>query len=313
MTRAPSTRAMDPWRVGASLLILVSIFTMVLSCGGSTGAGTAPVPPATPTATYVYTDLARNAAARGAFFAFARQKGISRVYFECQSPLLSAPQDLAAFIKQAKDEGIAVTLLTGSASWALTSGHAEAVALASKASAFSKDLQSRGQPVPDAVQFDVEPYLLGSWSHDLNGTANQYLDLLAKLRSALEGQLSLTVTLPYWFETVSVSRLGRTRPLSEWALEAVDGAVIMDYRDSADRIVSGAIQELTFASGFGKQVVVAVSVDPDSPDGSLASFAEEGEASMLQALTAAQPQLSAHTAFKGFAVFCYEDWKLIRP
>lgn len=287
----------------------------LLSCGGAGGSvGTAaPTPITHPGTAFVYSDLARDPQARAGFFAFARSRGITRVFLESQVLLLSAQGDLATFVREAKAEGIATTMLTGSTTWALAAGHAEAVDLARRASAFTKGLQDQGQPAPEAIQFDVEPYLLSAWNRDLQGTANQYLDLLDELRAALEGQPALLATVPYWYETRAVTRLGRSRPLSEWVIEAVDGVVVMDYRDTASRLVSGAADEVAFAAGLGKSVVVAVSVDPDGTDGSLSTFADDGEAAMLQVLAEVRPQFAVHPSFRGFAVFCYEDWARLKP
>ena len=257
---------------------------------------------------YVYSDLAQDLVARAAFFSFAQAKGIGRIYLEAGGLVQTAPAALADFIAAAQVNGIAVSLLTGDATWSLSGHHGEALTVANAAASFAAELKVAGKPAPEAIQFDVEPYLLPSWDTDLQGTANQYLDLLAELHGALQGKLALTVAIPFWFDLYEVTRAGQKRPLSEWVIDATDGTVMMDYRDTAAQIVDLATTELVYASQQGRPLTVAVDLQCGSSEPTYITFCEEGETAMRSELAAAQPALEAYQAFAGYAIFYYEAW-----
>ncbi len=72
---------------------------------------------------------------------------------------------------------------------------------------------------PNAIHFNVEPYAAGVPFDET--IANYYIDFLQALRDKLD-QLGnphgflLSVSIPFWFETVSLTRGPQTKPLHEW-------------------------------------------------------------------------------------------------
>ena len=284
----------------------------LLHCGGgSSTTGPGPQPPPGGLAVYVYTDLATDLNARGAFFAFAKPRNIRSVYLQSAGLLGNAAPALGDLVADAHHRGMAVTLLFGRAEWALTANQATALAYAAQSLSLVTALKAAGQPAPDALQFDVEPYVLPQWTTDLQGTANQYLDLLDALRTQLQGQLPLLVAVPRWLDGDLVTRNGQTRPLSEWVLDAVDGIVMMDYQDGAPSILAGASSELAYASAHGKTVTLALDVQCGS-DPSI-TFCEEGQAFMYQQMATVDASARSQSAYQGLGVFNYEDWQLLRP
>lgn len=255
-------------------------------------------------AVYVYADVVRKPQDAQAFLAFARQCKLSQVYLQSAHLVRECPEALGAFCSQAREAGVSVTLLAGRSAWALEPGQAEALQVAREARIFTEGLREKGKPAPEAIQFDVEPYLLPRWKVDPQGVANQYLDLFEKLRETLGGRLRLQACIPFWFDRVKVRRRGLTRPLSEWILDASDGAVLMDYRDTAQRLVSGVEGELAYASRIGKPLVVAVNIAPS--DEKRTSFHGQSEAKLRRVLEDARAPMLSYGSFDGIAVFHYE-------
>lgn len=257
-------------------------------------------------AVYVYSDVVRDPGNMQAFLDFARQGKLNRVYLQSSHLVRECPESLGDFIGLARREGISVTLLAGRAAWATEPGHGEALRVAREARAFADGLGRQGRAAPEAIQFDVEPYLLPGWQTDTQALSNQYLDLFEKLREALGGRLRLQACIPFWFDRVKVRRRGRTRPLSEWILDAADGAVVMDYRDSAHRLVSGVQEELDYASRKGQAITLAINLSPSTERGT--TFHGQSEARIRRALEDASEILRSYNAFSGFALFHYGVW-----
>ncbi len=297
-------------RIGLAPIILA----FLVHCGGGSGSP-APVAQATPPAAgldvYVYTDIVTSPSARQAFYTFALPRNVRRVYLQAAGILGSSNPALADFVQDAGSRGIAVALLFGQADWTLTANQAQALQYATQSQAFVAQLQASGSPAPDAVQFDVEPYTLPQWDTDLQGTANQDLDLLASLHTQLNGQPPLLVATAYWLDGTPVTRNGQTRAMSEWILDAVDGTVIMDYRNTAQGILTGAANQLAYASTQGKPVILAVDVQCGS-DSSI-TFCGEGEAFMFGQMAIVAAGAQSQASFHGMGVFNYEDWATLGP
>jgi hypothetical protein len=298
--------------VGLKRWFLALVLLGLVHCGGKheTSAVQA-TPPVAGLDVYVYSDVVMDAAARQAFLSFAQSRHIQRVYLQSANYMVSSRVALGDFIAEAKGHGISVTLLFGRANWSLVANRAAALQCVTQSQTLLTELKAAGKPLPDGIQFDVEPYILPEWTSDLQGTANQYLDLLDALRNQLGGQLTLTVATAFWLDNQPVTRAGQTRPMSEWILDAVDGIVMMDYRDRAPAILSGAASELTYASAHGKAVTLALDVQSGS-DGTI-TFYEEGEAFMYQEMATVEAAAKSQASYRGIGVFNYEDWLLLKP
>lgn len=92
----------------------------------------------------------------------------------------------------------------------------------------------------------VEPHTLSDWTTDYQSIANQYLDLLDKVRPLLqEYGLKFTVDIPFWYDSRDIVRGGAAaRPFHELVcilqcsfnqqiIDRVDRVGVMDYRDFA--------------------------------------------------------------------------------
>jgi hypothetical protein len=220
---------------------------------------------------------------------------------------------LAALLRAAKAEGMAVELLFGAPEWALAANHAVPVDLARRSAALAKALRKAGQPFPTSIQMDVEPYSLPAWEADREAVAGQLVDMYVKLAAELEGSgLGLAACVPRWFDGIPLVRQGRMRPLSHWLADATDRLTLMDYVDHAEGIIDGAAGEIAYGDSIGAEVVVGVETVPDLEPESV-TFAEEGEAAMEAALEEVRGTYATRRAYFGIAIHSYEHYPDMRP
>lgn len=254
--------------------------------------------------------VATNPASTTAFFNFTDTHAIRTIYLESEWLIQNDQPALANFINQANAHCMSVELLFGYSQWALTANQPYAVSLAQDAVAFARTATGTR---PQGVHYDVEPYILPQWSTDENGTANQYLDLLGQIASTTKGTgLRFTEDIPFWFDGVTVLRGGQNLVLSNAAIDLVDRATIMDFRDTASRIIDYATNEMSYASTVAKQITIGVNTTCSSPL-SYTTFCSDGATVMEQVLGQVNMAYGTSSAFKGFAVHDYIGYQALQP
>lgn len=202
-------------------------------------------------------DTVLDQTSRNKLLDFAVASGINRLYSEAEGLVIHEQSTLADFIRASRARGIEVELLFGMREWAFEENHHQVLALADQVIDYTRKYPDA---LPVAMHLDIEPWSLQEWADDVEGIANQLLDLFDKVRARLhEIDLPLTVDIPVWFDRVPVSRDGRpARPLYQLVIDAVDGVTLMNYRNTYQRLIDDAAPELLYASGAGKPVVVGV-------------------------------------------------------
>ncbi|WP_292938172.1 glycoside hydrolase family 18 protein [Noviherbaspirillum sp.] len=244
------------------------------------------------------------------FFQFALDNRINHVYFDGLALLQSQPALLAQLIADAKTRGIDITLLAANSQWALEQNHQQAVDAALRVARFASDLIAQGKAAPAGLHLDVRPYLLSEWKTNYVSTASQYLQLLKKVRDNIAavlpaGTLPVSVDVAYWYDDPAyrLTYDGQTRKLSEFTIDATDYTVMLDYRNTADRIISSASSELDYAATAGKSVRLALQVRCPAADDRLC-----GRQSLLDVVDQARVNLGFRVGFGGFSVTSYESW-----
>ena len=254
--------------------------------------------------------VATDPAQQQAFFNFATSKNINVIYLECQDLIQSNQPALHNFVAAAKARSMEVDFLFGDPSWALTANHPVATNLANAAAAY-------GATYPDArprgVHYDVEPYLLPKWKTKKNSLANQYLDLIEKLKViATPASLQLTMDIPFWFDGESITRSGTKRPLNQLAQDRADRVVLMDYRDTADLIIQFAADEVAYGDQIGKKVGIGVETQCGQ-DPAYVSFCDKGNAAMETELATVQNHFASHPAYDGISIHHYASYVTLKP
>lgn len=250
-----------------------------------------------------------NTAKANDILAFSSAKGVNRLYVESEALVKKYPDTLAAFITAAKAKNIDVELLFGDPSWAFSANHQEALDLVTEAVEFSKTYP---QAKPIGIHFDVEPYSLPEWTQDMNGTANQLLDLYQSVQSQLVGTgLQLTGDAPAWFNTRTTVRNGLSQNLSEAFATVVDVVGLMDYHNTLSSIASNASSWVTYASQHQKLVEIGVETQCISP--ASITFCGQTDSSMQSILTSLDQQTSSEKGYLGHAIHYYDSWAELLP
>lgn len=259
--------------------------------------------------------VALDAGARSELLAFAEERAIDTVYLSAGALLQSARPALAEFIVAAHDAGVAVELLFGDPNWSKRQNHANGLARVQSTLDFARDAGVR----PDGVHLDVEPHVLAEWKDGgADALSVEYLEFLGKA-AALTGPegLRLSADIAYWYDArwVSIDG-GAPQPLSTLALERVDRAVVMAYRDYTgtcggaplpDGVVWNARDEVAQASDAGKEVIVAVETKCGEPD--KVSFWEEGLPELEKVLAATECAFAGQPSFAGVAIHQYDSFR----
>ncbi|MBN2389645.1 MAG: hypothetical protein JXR84_02900 [Anaerolineae bacterium] len=261
------------------------------------------------------TDIVDNAGAQDDFFTFARFKDIDGAYLYAYSLLASNPDGLGDFIQRAAGAGISVELLAGDPSWALSTTHSIALGFVQQAITFTQSMTESSKPV--GIHLDIEPYLLPEWNTDQSGTISQYLDVLGQSKQELMGSgtaLSLTVDIPFWYDTITATYQNETKPLNQHVQDIVDRVALMDYRDfaeGADGLIVHAENEMEYAQSITKALVIGVETNDLDPE--KITFFEEGEAVMESELALVAQYYQTNSAFYGFAIHDYVGYRRLAP
>ncbi|MBI4387017.1 MAG: hypothetical protein HY551_06515 [Elusimicrobia bacterium] len=259
-------------------------------------------------------NLLTDSNAKQKFFDFAQTHGVRNIYLNVyskrlnQSLVQNSPTALANFITDSATRCMEVELLFGNADWSLTGNQSQAVYFAQQAVSFANSLPG-ARPV--GLHFDVEPYLLAAWTSDMQGTANQYLNLLEQLAAVTAGKgLRLTVDIPFWFDERLITRNALTRPLNQWILDTVDRTTLMDYRDTSSQIISLASAELSYAQSIAKPTTLGVETNCGVTP-TYVTFCEEGASAMEQAFSDVYNNYRQNPSFGYFAVEDYEGYSAL--
>lgn len=249
-------------------------------------------------------------ARRSQLMDFAGDKGVTRFYAEAWSALVNEPDALAEFIRTSHSRGIEVELLFGDREWAFYENHQTVLDIADQMVDFVRRYPDAR---PIAMHLDVEPYSLQAWKDDKEYVANQMLDLYELVYQRLDGSgLLLVVDIPIWFDVHEITRNGETRLLHELVIDIVDGVALMDYRDTYDRIVNDAANELQYADRQQKTVVVGVETMCIEPE--TITFCEEGSDFMegiLERLDSEMPQ--QYGSYTGHAIHYFDSYMALQP
>jgi hypothetical protein len=262
-------------------------------------------------------DAALDAGARDQVACLVAARHVDTIFISASALLANNPTELGQLISYFSAQGIGIELLFGDPSWVLPANQASALLQAQRAVSFTSTT-SGAKPV--GVHFDIEPYSLPQWTSDQNLTANQTLDLYEQLAATVAGSgLRLTADIPFWFDTITVTRDGGTRPMSELMIDRVDRVTILDYRDFAgscsiqadDGIIYNASSELAYAMTAHKEVVIGLETTPVTPN--KVTFWEEGNDALEAAMQQTRCAFDPNPAWLGFAVHQWAYWRLLGP
>ena len=221
-----------------------------------------------------------------------------------------APQ-LRNFLADAHSRGLKVECLEGDPSWALPGSRINGETRCDEILAFNNSSPSDDERF-DGLHFDVEPHglrhdrgYLYDWHQDNAAIWSEYIALLECCQGEVDNyntthtDIKFSADIPCWYD--SDSHPGTANEVQS----RVDYVTIMDYRDSAARIISGAAQEIINGNTLGKDVVIGVET-LEVPPPSI-TFYQEGNAYMEQQLGQTAIEFHDDAGFAGFSIHFYED------
>ncbi|HZF93316.1 MAG TPA: hypothetical protein VEZ20_00430 [Allosphingosinicella sp.] len=225
--------------------------------------------------------LLRSAAARGL--------GRLSVTLAISEGRIENAEALAAFVRSARRQGIAVEAVEGDPDMVFAHGLASAAARARAIAAYQRTAAPAARLA--GVQYDIEPYTLASWGQEPAGYRGWSEAVRTLARSA--GQ-PIHLVLPFWIAE------GEEGQAFLRAVQAsVSGVTVMAYRTEAALVSVVAEPLLNWGSANGKPVRVALETGP---------VAEEVEESFVAAprgriaLSGAGRQVTATLLDRGGAV-----------
>lgn len=241
--------------------------------------------------------------------AFLESKNLNKVYVQIDQDISKAVYH--SFIGKAQAQGIAVYALDGAPNWAAPKGFTNQDRLMN----WLADYQSSaGQHARfDGIHLDVEPYLYSGWNTKRAATVKSYQILLQRAAaSATELSLPLEADMPFWFDEIKYNNTYGSGLLAEWVIAQTDSVTIMAYRDSAPMIIDIVKNEMAMAQKHGTSIVVGVETGV-TDEGSIITFAEEGEVFMNLQLDEVEAHYAGHPAYKGQAIHHVGSWMTLKP
>ncbi|AZK47010.1 hypothetical protein [Paenibacillus lentus] len=236
---------------------------------------------------------------------FAKEQGVTIIFLQIGNEVNDA--SYRRFVAAANKAKVEVHALNGHPEWALRERRKEATRFLNWVKQYNKE--SRPEERFAGVQFDVEPYLLTSWSTEQEAMVEQWMESARVwVESAQRDQLKIGAALPFWLNGIEHEELGEGRDLRQWMVDKFDYVAIMAYRDAAEAIYEVARATLEEADEQNKQVWVGVELN-ESMEGPGVSFYEQPLPSVKQELNELVSLVDKHSSFEGIAVHSYESWR----
>ncbi len=181
--------------------------------------------------------------------------------------------DFRSLIAAFSVAGIDVFALDGYARYALPEYHEGVLRTVDRVINYNKSAEENERFF--GIRYDIEPYLLpGFHGPSQESIVGSFLDVVAEMsvRSRRAG-LVFGVDIPFWYdarsrylgEPITAVYGGERKPVSHHVIDLVDEIAIMAYRTSAygaDGVIRHSSDELAYATGVGKHVLVAVETHP---------------------------------------------------
>lgn len=244
-----------------------------------------------------------------AVLAFLETKDVNKVYVQIDRDI--PKNTYRSFVTQAHARGIAVFALDGAPSWVAPKGFTNQNQLMNWLGNYQNG--SLAQARFDGIHLDVEPYLYSGWNSNRAATVKSYQSLLQRAAtSSAQLNLPLEADMPFWFDEIPYKNTFGKGLLAEWVIANTDGVTLMAYRDSAPMIIEIVKNEIAMAERYGKKIVVGVETGT-TDEGSIITFAEEGEAYMNQQLDKVENHYSSSPAYEGAAIHHVGSWMTMAP
>lgn len=216
------------------------------------------------------------ASKRGEYLDFLEKNRVNEIYI-CWPNFQK--RQLADFVKAAGKRGMAVSLLSGDASWIDPQNEG-----AKKVVEEFLDYQSSALPEErlSSLHMDVEPHQRTDFYTEQEKILQWYGDFVQKTAENVRAQgEKIGWDIPFWFDDFKVlDGQGEALPLLDHLAKNADTLCLMSYRDSAKEVLACAERELVLEGQYGCQIICGV--ETYSMEGDHVSFMEEGKTFMAE-------------------------------
>lgn len=241
--------------------------------------------------------------------AFLESKNVNKVYVQIDRDIPKA--EYRSFVEQATARGMEIYALDGAPAWAAPKGDRYQDQLMAWLTDYQKNAAAAAQF--SGVHLDVEPYLYSGWNKKRAATIKSYQTLIQKAQASTATlALPLEVDMPFWFDEITYKNTFGSGLLAEWIIANTNSVTIMAYRDSAPMIIDIVKNEMAMAQKHGTGIVVGVETGVTA-EGSIITFAEEGEAYMNEELEKVAAHYTGSPSYKGIAIHHVGSWLTLKP
>ena len=202
-------------------------------------------------------------------------------------------QDLRNLIREIHAHGMKVHYTDGAPEWA-DKGRRIAIKKIRSVHNFNQG----GEDVEqfDAIQFDVEPYLLKNWRNP--EIVESYKEHLIECTDAAhKAKLPFGIALPNFYDT-------REDDLLNTVVKIVDYVALMNYKDNAEMMITNARNEINLTKKYGKPIWLGVETQPPTTKYGVTpreTFFEEGYNKMANELKRLKAEFAYAESIYGIA------------
>lgn len=241
-----------------------------------------------------------------------QERRITHLYLYAHQQVSQSPMQLRQFLSAAHGQGLTVFYLDGEPTWA----ESESQRLYGE-QVLRNVLAFNSNSLPherfDGVQYDVEPYGLPNWSIAKIAYWSQYITLLSNCQAQVNywnstnnASIPFEACIPRWYDSDS-----DTVTNSEQVQDITDSIAIMDYVNTAERIIADATTEVAYADFIEKKAVIGVETMQVDP--STATFFGKTNSEMEGELWQVVDAYSSINGFGGLAIHHYDSYRLLAP
>lgn len=178
---------------------------------------------------------------------FAIDNGVNEIYF-CDGDL---DESTTEFITRANENDIKVFYLTGEKEW--VNDYSLAYAEIDRVLNFNN---SHPNASFAGVHLDIEPHQFDDFELNRSTLIYNLIDLASNLNERYP-ELRFDYDIPFWFHD-EIEYAGVIKPAYAHMIDIADRVFIMSYRDSAEKMLECASEEIDYATTNGKPLILCV-------------------------------------------------------
>lgn len=225
---------------------------------------------------------------------FAKENGVTEIY--CYYSSFS--KKTTDFISAANSEDIEVLWLAGKYEWV-----EDYPSLKAKVEEYCS-FQASSQSKFAGIHLDIEPHQHPDFEDKREELITKYIELTFSLKRDFP-DLRIEYDIPFWLDD-EVTVNGETKPAHRFVIDNSYRVTVMSYRDSAEKILDCAEEEINYAKSQGKPLNLSVETGENED---IVTFYEEGNSFMMNQLSIVRSAIPNNF---GIAIHHIEDWKELR-